>query len=296
MHVDEENGQPAKTRYRVVERAGNAAAWVELEPLTGRTHQLRAHMAAIGHPIVGDGKYGGQEAFLTGSVSRKMHLHARRLIIDHPPIAGGGTKLDVTAPLPEHFAATMVQLGFDESLSDAAPTEGPPPPSREAKKQAAQAARQATAQEQADPARAQGRAQGAAQETRTEDARQRQALMHPNPLFRSEDRALLEALIDEIGFGMVFMTTPDGPRVAHTPLLSTEDGAVQFHLSRGNGADQVARRRDRAGHGQRPRRLHLARAGTPTARRCRRGTTLRLSSKAASGGWTPRASKRCSTR
>lgn len=58
--------------------------------------------------------------------------------------------------------------------------------------------------------------------------------MHPNPRFRKEDRALLEALIDEIGFGMVFLTTPDGPRVAHTPLLSTGDGAVQFHLSRGN--------------------------------------------------------------
>ena len=59
--------------------------------------------------------------------------------------------------------------------------------------------------------------------------------MHPNPLFRSEDRGLFEALIDEIGFGMVFMTTPDGPRVAHTPLLSTGGGAVQFHLARGNG-------------------------------------------------------------
>lgn len=58
--------------------------------------------------------------------------------------------------------------------------------------------------------------------------------MHPNPLFRSEDRNLLEALIDEVGFGMVFLTTPDGPRVAHTPLLSTGDGAVQFHLARGN--------------------------------------------------------------
>ncbi len=137
MHVDEENGQPAKTRYRVVDRAGNAAAWVELEPLTGRTHQLRAHMAAIGHPIVGDGKYGGQEAFLTGSVSRKMHLHARRLIIDHPGDGTGGRKLDVTAPLPEHFAASMVQLGFDEAMSDASPTEGPPPPTRESKKQAA---------------------------------------------------------------------------------------------------------------------------------------------------------------
>lgn len=58
--------------------------------------------------------------------------------------------------------------------------------------------------------------------------------MHPNPLFRSEDRALFEALIDEIAFGMVFLTTPDGPRVAHVPLLSTGDGAVQFHLARGN--------------------------------------------------------------
>ena len=58
--------------------------------------------------------------------------------------------------------------------------------------------------------------------------------MHPNPLFRSEDRALMEALIDEIGFGMVFLTTPDGPRVAHTPLLSSGDGAIQFHLARAN--------------------------------------------------------------
>ncbi|MFM5906589.1 MAG: FMN-binding negative transcriptional regulator [Novosphingobium sp.] len=58
--------------------------------------------------------------------------------------------------------------------------------------------------------------------------------MHPSNLFRSEDRALFETLIDEIGFGMIFAQTPDGPRVAHTPLLHTGDGAVQFHLSRGN--------------------------------------------------------------
>ncbi|MFN3990566.1 MAG: FMN-binding negative transcriptional regulator [Erythrobacter sp.] len=58
--------------------------------------------------------------------------------------------------------------------------------------------------------------------------------MHPNPLYRSDDRALMEQLIDEIGFGMVFAATPDGPRMAHTPLLSTGDGAVQFHLARGN--------------------------------------------------------------
>lgn len=58
--------------------------------------------------------------------------------------------------------------------------------------------------------------------------------MHPNPLYRSDERALLESLVEEIGFGMVFAQTPDGPRVAHIPLLSTGDGAVQFHLARGN--------------------------------------------------------------
>jgi 23S rRNA pseudouridine955/2504/2580 synthase len=135
MMVDQsEHGQPSRSRYRVIERAGNRAAWVELQPLTGRTHQLRVHMAAIGHPIVGDGKYGGPEAFLTGSISRKMHLHARRLIIDHPD----GAPLDVTAPLPEHFAASMAQLGFDESLGDAR-AEAPATPPRAAKKAAAKA-------------------------------------------------------------------------------------------------------------------------------------------------------------
>lgn len=135
MCVDEANGQPAKTNYRVIDRAGNRACWIELQPLTGRTHQLRVHLAAIGHPIVGDGKYGGQDAFLTGSISRKMHLHARRLIIDHPD----GDKLDVTADLPDHFAASMEQLGFDPSLSAALPDEGPAPPSKGQKKQAARA-------------------------------------------------------------------------------------------------------------------------------------------------------------
>jgi len=58
--------------------------------------------------------------------------------------------------------------------------------------------------------------------------------MHPNALYRNDDRALHEALIEEVGFGMVFAQTPDGPRVAHTPIVSTGDGAVQFHLARGN--------------------------------------------------------------
>ncbi|MBN8485275.1 MAG: RluA family pseudouridine synthase [Sphingomonadales bacterium] len=116
MMVDKSGeGQPARSRYRVIDRAGNRAAWVELQPLTGRTHQLRVHMAAIGHPIVGDGKYGGPDAFLSGSISRKMHLHARRLIIDHPD----GDLIDVRAELPEHFAASLAQLGFDEADGDA---------------------------------------------------------------------------------------------------------------------------------------------------------------------------------
>ena len=126
MHVDHEGGQPAKTRYRVVDKAGDRAAWLELEPLTGRTHQLRVHCAAMGHPIVGDGKYGGQDAFLTGSISRKMHLHARRLVIDAPGgktggKAGDGGEIDATAELPEHFAASMAQLGFDAAASSAKP-------------------------------------------------------------------------------------------------------------------------------------------------------------------------------
>jgi 23S rRNA pseudouridine955/2504/2580 synthase len=135
MMVDESGeGAPARTRYRVIDRAGNRAAWVELQPFTGRTHQLRVHMAAIGHPIVGDGKYGGPEAFLTGSISRKMHLHARRLVIDHPD----GTPLDVVADLPAHFAASLAQLGFDED--DGAPLpDAPRLPEREFKKIAAKA-------------------------------------------------------------------------------------------------------------------------------------------------------------
>jgi len=114
MHVDEAEGSPARTRYRVIERAGNRACWVELQPYTGRTHQLRVHMAAIGHPIVGDGKYGGKEAFLSGTISRKMHLHARRLRIDHPD----GAPLDIRADLPGHFRESLLSLGFDPEEGD----------------------------------------------------------------------------------------------------------------------------------------------------------------------------------
>ena len=135
MHVDEENGQIARTRYRVIERAGNRTAWVELQPFTGRTHQLRAHMAAIGHPIVGDGKYGGAAAFLTGGISRKMHLHARRLRVDHPD----GGQIDVQAELPTHFAESLATLGFEQMLGDQLPLDEHVAPTRVDKKQAAKA-------------------------------------------------------------------------------------------------------------------------------------------------------------
>jgi 23S rRNA pseudouridine955/2504/2580 synthase len=163
MHIDEENGAAAKTRYRVVDRAGQRAAWVELEPLTGRTHQLRVHMAAIGHPIVGDGKYGGPDAFLTGAVSRKMHLHARRLIITEPKAGEGtGGKLDVTAELPPHFAASMEVLGFDPALSDAAPLrEETPEKTAEEKKQAARRHFKQARKEERAPRRARGAAKAA---------------------------------------------------------------------------------------------------------------------------------------
>jgi 23S rRNA pseudouridine955/2504/2580 synthase len=121
MHISEEHGLPAKTRWRVIDRAGNRAAWIELQPLTGRTHQLRAHMAAIGHPIVGDAKYGGTEAFLTGGISRKLHLHARRIKIDAPD----GVKIDVTAELPPHFAESLAMLGFSPMAGDSLPLEQP---------------------------------------------------------------------------------------------------------------------------------------------------------------------------
>jgi 23S rRNA pseudouridine955/2504/2580 synthase len=138
MHVDKENGLPAKTRYRLIDRAGNRAAWVELQPLTGRTHQLRAHMAAIGHPIVGDAKYGGAEAFLTGGISRKLHLHARRLKIE----GLDGKSIDYTAELPSHFTESLGMLGFDMMAGDMMPLDNPDPaksPATKAKRAAAHA-------------------------------------------------------------------------------------------------------------------------------------------------------------
>ncbi len=134
MHPDPE-GQSAKTRYKVIERAGNSAAFVALQPFTGRTHQLRVHMAAIGHPILGDGKYGGQDAFLTGGVSRKLHLHARRLSLPHPD----GSSLDVSADLPEHFTKSMEALGFAAENADRPFKQAAPRDPKAARKKAGRA-------------------------------------------------------------------------------------------------------------------------------------------------------------
>jgi 23S rRNA pseudouridine955/2504/2580 synthase len=156
MHVDLENGLPTKTRWRVIDRAGNRAAWVELQPLTGRTHQLRAHMAALGQPIVGDAKYGGAEAFLTGGISRKLHLHARRIKIDAPD----GGSIDVTAELPAHFSETLATLGFEPLAGDSLPLEQTPPPSPEAKQRKAAAAAKARRRERRGERRARGSTSG----------------------------------------------------------------------------------------------------------------------------------------
>ena len=121
--------QRATTDYAVLDALGTRAAWVALVPVTGRTHQLRAHMGALGHPIAGDGKYGGSGATNPGdgwgaslgaAVSRKLHLHARHLSFDHPVT---GARLTVTAPLPEHMARTWDLLGWDAADVPADPFE-----------------------------------------------------------------------------------------------------------------------------------------------------------------------------
>ncbi len=108
--VNEDEGKRAVTVYRTIE-AVKRAAWLEMEPRTGRTHQLRVHCAVLETPILGDGKYGGAEAFLSGQgVSRKLHLHARAIRMPHP-VQG---MIDVVAPLPEHMANTFAFFGFEE--------------------------------------------------------------------------------------------------------------------------------------------------------------------------------------
>jgi 23S rRNA pseudouridine955/2504/2580 synthase len=111
MAVDAEEGKSAVTYYRIIEKVGRRAAWVAFEPETGRTHQLRVHSRFLGTPILGDGKYGGKDAFLEGEgLSKKLHLHARAIQIPHP---GGGT-FEAVAPLPKHMSETWRLFGFDE--------------------------------------------------------------------------------------------------------------------------------------------------------------------------------------
>jgi 23S rRNA pseudouridine955/2504/2580 synthase len=109
-----ENGaEPAETAYATISRAAHRAAWMALRPFTGRTHQLRAHMAAIGHPILGDPKYGDERsAELSGPL--KLQLHARRIELDHP----GGGKLIVEAPLSPEMKAGFAHFGFSEDEAD----------------------------------------------------------------------------------------------------------------------------------------------------------------------------------
>ena len=119
----DEEGRRAVTYYRVVEHAGRLAAWLALMPVTGRTHQLRAHCAAIGTPILGDGKYGGRAAFLAGvDLPKRLHLHARSIRLPRP----GGGIIEAVAALPAHMTEAWRFFGFDanpveEPLADAEP-------------------------------------------------------------------------------------------------------------------------------------------------------------------------------
>jgi 23S rRNA pseudouridine955/2504/2580 synthase len=110
---EQERAQSAVTYYAVVDRAGQAVSFVSLKPVTGRQHQLRAHMAIIGHPILGDDKYHGDQDMPEG-IDKRLHLHARRISFPHP--SGEGV-VDVTAPLPEHMARSFAAFGFGEKAA-----------------------------------------------------------------------------------------------------------------------------------------------------------------------------------
>ena len=108
--------EPADTEYVTISRAASRATWLALRPLTGRTHQLRAHMKAIGHPILGDPKYSDDKAAEL-SVGLKLQLHARRLTLPHP----GGGVLVIEAPLSPEMTAGFAHFGFDQHEADPEP-------------------------------------------------------------------------------------------------------------------------------------------------------------------------------
>lgn len=114
---EQDKAMHATTHYSVIDRVAHKAAWVSLKPVTGRQHQLRAHMALIGHPIVGDNKYGAADVLADSGIDAKLHLHARRLVLPHPFVPG--TKIDVTAPLPPHMLKSWDMLGLDPDKYDA---------------------------------------------------------------------------------------------------------------------------------------------------------------------------------
>jgi 23S rRNA pseudouridine955/2504/2580 synthase len=115
VRANPEDGRSAVTYYRVIDHAGGRASWLALLPVTGRTHQLRAHCAALGTPILGDGKYGGSAAHLPGgAAAHRLHLHASSLEIPSP--AGG--VLRVTAPLPAHMKRMWEFFGFADDVDD----------------------------------------------------------------------------------------------------------------------------------------------------------------------------------
>ena len=109
----EEGADHAVSHYRVVEQAAQTLSWLEMEPHTGRTHQLRVHAAHIGCPIIGDPKYfeADQNWDFPGGMQNRLHLHARRIVIPHPDRG----VIDVTAPLPPHMRQSWNLLGFDEA-------------------------------------------------------------------------------------------------------------------------------------------------------------------------------------